>query len=139
LFDKAQTLSEINELLARHDLHCTDRIVDLGDAGGEERAAARATSVESPASAGTAPKTAQPPSKAKRAGNSRYDWEDVAEFVRNLLREHGEFRPWDIESGWQGQADVEHAVADYMEKHGGAPAESTVRLHVRKILTDEGR
>jgi hypothetical protein len=94
-----------------------------------------------PASPGTDSKTeAQPPAKAKRADRSRFDWEDVAEFVRKLLKEDGEFRPWDIGSGWQGQADVERAVIAYMEKHhGGAPAESTVRLHVRTILTAEGR
>jgi hypothetical protein len=93
-----------------------------------------------PASSGTDLKTeVQSSAKAKRAGKSRYDWEDVAEFIRNLLKENGELRPWDVGSEWQGQADVERAVTDYMEKHGGAPAESTVRLHVRKILTEEGR
>jgi hypothetical protein len=68
--------------------------------------------------------------QSRRGATPRYDWPDVEQFVLKTLSELGDFCEWDIGNGWACQADLERAVLEYMEKHGGAPAESTVRSRV---------
>jgi hypothetical protein len=71
-------------------------------------------------------------SQKKRGAKPSYDWVDVEAYVHQLMNEHGDFRPWDSE--WKAQADLERAVAEYLEKQDLHPAESTIRERVGPMI-----
>ena len=66
---------------------------------------------------------------SQRGPKPRYDRGLVHQIVFEQMENHGEFYSGDLE--WRGQADLERAV---MERLGSNPAESTVRLLIKKPL-----
>jgi hypothetical protein len=77
------------------------------------------------------------PVKARRRGAApKYDWPEIEIFVFELMEEEGEFREWDVDSGWCTRADLERKVLAYFndrvsrKKLKRSPGESTVRQKV---------
>jgi hypothetical protein len=74
------------------------------------------------------------PVKAVRRGATpKYDWAEVEILVFELMNEKGEFREWDVDSGWCTRADLERRALEHFEDQvtrntlKRSPGESTVR------------
>jgi hypothetical protein len=71
-----------------------------------------------------------------RVGRSpKLDWNGaVKRHVFELFDYHGCLSPHDPE--WSIQADVERAVADFLDKSGWEAGESTIRKHTAKFISE---
>jgi hypothetical protein len=81
------------------------------------------------------------PIKSNRRGTRlKYDWAEIEILVFDLMNKNGEFREWDIGSGWCVQADLERKVLSYFEDRVArgalqrAPGEGHIRTKVVEIL-----
>jgi hypothetical protein len=91
--------------------------------------------------AGRLKATAPPPKKvARRGAVPKYDWGEAEMLVFELMNKNGEFREWDVDSGWCTRADLERRVLEYFDdqvtrnKLKRSPGESTVRGKVALSL-----
>jgi hypothetical protein len=81
-----------------------------------------------------------PKNVARRGAAPKYDWGEAEMLVFELMDKNGEFREWDVESGWCTRADLERRVLEYFDhqvtrnKLKRSPGESTVREKVRLFL-----
>jgi len=73
--------------------------------------------------------------KVKRGAKPRYDWPDAEEYGLTVMRENGDFRPWDTDAKWKAKADLINLMVLYMGKHGGEPALSSVKVHANAVYS----
>jgi hypothetical protein len=76
----------------------------------------------------------------RRGARPKYDWDEIEILVFQLMNDKGEFREWDVGSGWCVQADLERKVLNYFEDRveRGKQLDSITKLrapgegHIRK-------
>jgi hypothetical protein len=71
--------------------------------------------------------------KGQPGAKMKYDWPEVRDLVFKIMEKNGEFKDWDVGSGWTCQADLVRLVMDYLNNE---PSDSSVKSYVKKFLFD---
>jgi hypothetical protein len=105
-----------------------------------ERSSAHGPARQSPLRSHTAKKRTGTP-KGKSGRKPDWDWEDVRQFVFQMLDQNGDFDDPAPAAEWKSQNDLIRAVLNYIEKQvgigeGNGPSHTTLKERVAPMVAD---